>query len=76
MLRVAPGVGGDPVGRHPGEGVIPVDRIVTGGLPGVKDGDQTLARRVARLAEPAVLRRDLSVVGRVKHDVGTIPSGH
>ncbi len=56
---VAAGVGLDAFGRHAFEGVVPVDRIVAAGLPGMDDGDQPLAFGIAVFVEPAVPGIDL-----------------
>jgi hypothetical protein len=54
VLGVAAHVRLDPIGRDALEGLVPVDRIVTAGLPGVEDGDKTLVAGVAHVVEPAV----------------------
>jgi len=59
VQNVAARVGLDAFGRHALEGVVPVDRIVAAGFPGMDDGDQPLAFGIAVLVEPPVPGIDL-----------------
>src|SRR5690606_39506258 len=60
MLGVAAGVRLDALGGHTLEGLVPVDGIVAPRLPGMEDGRESFAARIAVGAEPGVPGIDLA----------------